>query len=185
MILPSPILFLGEAPNAATARRSDLWLLPDDSGKQHTANRLLKYLGWSRAEYLLHTERDNLMHCPTWAPGKAWLPSYAAKRLARDRILEHPKCSAVVCLGARVARSFSWVNGARRPGVRRSLWPPITWGIVKIPAPCLDADSPWNLHLELPACWVPHPSGRNRWWNVATNREAGEAFMRRILELIR
>jgi len=29
--------------------------------------------------------------------------------------------------------------------------------------------------------WAPHPSGRNRWWNLPANRAAGEAFFRYVL----
>ena len=92
---------VGEAPNAATERRPDLWLLPDNTGYPHTANRLLEIAGWTIPQYLrVFAHRTNV-----WArPWSMWIEE--GRRRARAIAAEAANSDGVIVLGARAATAF-------------------------------------------------------------------------------
>lgn len=148
------LLFVGEAPTPATISHP---LHPDycDSGR-----RLLEYTGWSREEFLRLSDRTNLIGHPLpllrsgatiWDTGEA--------RRSADRVCR-PEHYHVVLLGRKVSAAFG--------------------------APTSQAFFQWCPRLtkemthfgKIAIC--PHPSGRNRWWNDAHNRDQARKFFNRL-----
>lgn len=171
---PQPLLLLGEAPNEATVGRPELWLRPDDSGIQHSANRLLKHTGYTLREYLRLFARDNLLHelPPRGGKGRQF-PAKLAKEQAPRVHAAALKHEGTLLLGRRVASAFQWClmvesEGLRRPGplVRASKVPYLQWHM---------AFSELN-QKEFWAVIVPHPSGINTWWNDPDNRALARDF---------
>lgn len=76
-------------------------------------------------------------------------PRLLAKQAA-NRMLNNLKGRMVVLIGTNVARTF---------GIH-SIGPFV-----------------WVDNEDVLMAWVPHPSGRNLWWNNPTNKQAGEAFL--------
>lgn len=156
----SGFMLVGEAPNAATARRPDLWLLPDDSGVQHAANRLLSLAPqlWTIDYFTrLFPARDNV------SPRPGWIPRSEQRRRARALAHRAQEIGVVgmVLLGARARGAFLWTSSTPD-------W--CEWGHVE-PG------------LDIPAAALPHPSGRNRWWNVVANRARATWFLARLADL--
>lgn len=147
-----PYLLVGEQPNRATAHRPDLWLLPDDSGMRHSANRLLDYSGLSLDRYLELFERTNLVQTVV----ERWPAASAASNA--EVMLDHASSTKVyrrrqnvLCLGRKVADAFD-LKGID----------PLTWRRLD--------------HLGIALCYVPHPSGRNPWWMDLEHVAAARAF---------
>lgn len=95
-----------------------------------------------------------------------------AARYRARQLLEDAFAGREVCLlGRRVARAF-----ARLQPCLDSLAeaPPFSLASPTVPAP----GGGWARAM---VWWAPHPSGRNRWWNLPANRAAGEAFFRYVL----
>lgn len=145
-------MLLGEAPTTATEDRPELWLRPDRSGMPHTANRLLRFTGWSLDRYMgIFVRRDNLL---TRAVDDRWGRGDTARARARCKELvreARESGSCIVALGVRVARMVAAELGHKRPIE---------------PLMFLASDDPTSVKLM----WhIPHPSGRNLWWNDANN----------------
>jgi len=112
--------------------------------------RLASLLGVSVEEYLSGTDRVNLLN---EYPGRAGngdaFPLDAARAAARE-MLPRLKGRVVILLGRGVARAF---------GVRANF-----------------------LEIEhrdgVTFATIPHPSGRNRWWNDPANVERAARFLR-------
>ena len=158
-------LLLGEAPNWATARSPHLWLLPDDSGIQHSANRLLAHSGYSRREYLETFERDNLLHS---LPGRQHrgraFPIKEARAQVGRVLARAEEVHGIVMLGKRVPQAFELFDDVGgRVGGRQVEY--LTWYRVLPPH-----------DREMPVVCVPHPSGLNRWWGSEENRRAAREF---------
>ena len=111
--------------------------------------RIAEYASITEAEYLQFTDRHNLFN----APISDWVPELA-RRSAED-IWPSMVGRATMLLGARVVTAFSL--------------------------------NPSRLHLDWQAVdgqgtivsMLPHPSGRNLWWNEAENRAAARRFLER------
>lgn len=160
-------LLVGESPNRATARRPDLWLVPDDSGLKHTANRLRDLAGWTTEEYLrVFSRRDNVLPLPP----KGWRKEH--QEVARDRackmLRDHHLADGVVCLGMRAYLAFSDVTGCGVPPAQDV-------------APCAFYREAGGSGLGARVAYLPHTSGLNRWWNDAANRVLGIYFLRGLL----
>jgi len=90
------------------------------------------------------------------APGKSWsAPEWrqAARRVSR---VGHPN---IVLLGRKVAQAFGLPAG----------WPEL------IPYPRLEGSRERHYYV------LPHPSGKNLWWNSEENTRAGTELCRRLL----
>ena len=153
----APYLLVGEAPNAATSARPRAWLLPDRSGIQHAANRLLAATGYELRTYLRLFQRTNLLDFapPRSKHGGYEFPLEAARPRAGALVsLACLQDQAILILGKRAASAFTWSDRVDY----------FEWSKVFSPAhSCL-------------ACVVPHPSGTNRWWNEVENRIAARSF---------
>lgn len=143
MEVTQPYLLVGQEPNEATKNHPNFWLLPDMTGKQHSANRLLLISKYSITEYLALFERTNLWPCSN-AVTKAHTLVLRA-RAHQQRIL---------LLGKSTAAPFELYAPA---GYR-----------VSNPEFLIEYRSPPS-DLEVRVWIVPHPSGRNRWWNKLEN----------------
>lgn len=146
------ILLVGMAPNLATGSRPDMWLLPDDSGIRHSANRLLWYAGYSYGQYMSTFDRTNLIRHPV---AEKW-PAAEAREAARSMVplLRGQK---VILLGRRVAAAFGLSDAPLLEWV---------WG---------------DEACSFRSATVPHPSGLNRWWNEGANRTSALRFFQEIM----
>lgn len=143
-------VIVGEAPSpSATRPVSPLFPFPTRSA----GARLWRMTGLSRADYMRGFHRVNLL--PVY--GRHWSASdarWAAHNLIGSRLLDE---RAVVFLGKRVWLAFGGREDAE----------PLVWYAACVPA-------------FRPACvaLVPHPSGRNRWYNDELQAGAAVNFMR-------
>lgn len=185
-----PCLLLGEAPNHATAGRAQLWLLPDDSGAQHAANRLC-LLGEMRVhDYLRTFDRDNLVHRTAFGGPSRY------RVLGRDRVPEvlaaaERRDQRLVVLGKLPASCLTWcafVEGDRGSIARELIpdreLPPLVFmrahaASFALAQKCVAGGEPIPGPSAI-AAYVPHPSGRNPWWNVPANRTRAASFFRRL-----
>lgn len=167
----SKILLVGHSPNPATVGRPDLWLLPDDSGIPHAANRLLRHTGWSISDYLAIFERTNLL------PDLQARPVSERRRLAEnivERVRDDSDLRSILILGAETASAFFWIHQfAEKPNKPETM----SWDFVQGRAAGGPDDHPVVLQL---ASWLPHPSGRNQWWNSYGNRVRAHNFFQAI-----
>lgn len=185
-----PCLLLGEAPNHATAGRAQLWLLPDDSGAQHAANRLCLLAGMRPHDYLRTFDRDNLVHRTAFGNASRY------RVLGRDRVSEvlggaERRDQRLVVLGKLPASCFTWcgfVEGSRNAIARELIpdreLPPLVFmrahaASFALAQRALAAGEPIP-GPSVVAAYVPHPSGRNLWWNDPANRAAAASFFRRL-----
>jgi len=166
----SRVLLVGEAPNCeVVAEHPGLVLRPDSSGKMHSANRLLKFTGWSQEDYLRIFVRRNVLDFvpPKGIRGRTF-PTEKARfgvtRLLREvedsRTLDDGSrvISAMVVLGRRAASAFEWwTNGEKLDYLQ--------WGRVVL-----------TPRSTISAAIVPHPSGVCRWWNEEKNRKEAREF---------
>jgi hypothetical protein len=127
--------------------------------------RWMRYLtGVSDKEIRRGVRLENLLHR---CPGDRF-PRRSSAPLALPSLVErvigaweYPSC--VVCAGRRSAEHL---------GIERQ--PFMVWTETNAFAELFGEN--------LPAAIVPHPSGKNRWWNDATNRAEGSLFLRRLFE---
>lgn len=92
---------VGESPNRATVGQPDLWLVPDDSGLMHSANRLLALTGWTLDQYLgVFEHRTNLWHWPM----RLWAND--GRKHARQIAMQSTHDDGVVILGSKAAEMF-------------------------------------------------------------------------------
>ena len=169
-------LLLGESPNKATEGRPELWLLPDHSTIQHSANRLLHHTGWSLATYLrVFPVRDNLVHQLPARGGKGRTFSRADGLIGASRVVAHSleeHVDGIVMLGRRVASCFRFARRGERQGVPGPKWPWLSWGLAWA------AGDPGTV---VRAAVVPHPSGINQWWNDLDNQCDARTFFGELL----
>lgn len=152
----SPVMLVGESPGPGVVRRPSLWLLPDESARRHTANRLRDLAGWSTREFVeLFPVRTNV-----WTH----LPPLPAQE-GRDRagaILQVAAAAGIpiLALGGR-ARDVLGLTGA----------PPLSWRALEPGSSPGAAQEPWEI------AWMNHPSGACRWWNDPDHRRAARIFL--------
>ena len=159
---------LGECPTRRMQPHPALWLRPDNSRRRHCVNRLLTFAGWTAEQYLqVFRVRDNVSRTYEWR----W------SRRARDRARQvaidavagavDAGLAGVVCLGRRSAEAVFGTNH----------YEPCAWHA---------AAYDWSrgdvcARVITRVAWIPHTSGRCRWWNDAVNREQARAFFDTIL----
>lgn len=112
--------------------------------------RLAELAGLTYEEYLERTERTNLFdaHQPTWDAPAARLQAWSLVAMATA--WDPWPGRYIMLLGRRVAVAFGF------------------------------EDARWMEPRGLSTIWValPHPSGRNRWYNDPENRDKLSAFLR-------
>ena len=147
------ILLVGEAPGKKVEQHPNLWLRPDSSGKNHSANRLLSFTGWTVKQYLeifdrtnfYETAQNNKLNGNTFP-----MPRHFDRAEQLLNRMDTKCCGRAVLLGRRVTKAFGM----------KPEWFKWVGGIVAI----------------------PHPSGRNRWWNNKGNRREAKKFFKKLLE---
>lgn len=133
--------------------RYALYPYPDGSAGHRLYEMLSETTGALRVNYLRAFERVNLVESRTW--------SAAAARAAAGPLLEKFVGRTLVLLGQDVAQALNipaatpWLAPRR---VQVSLVPRVVTTLYK----------------------MPHPSGRNRWYNVEDNRRAAAEFLARL-----
>lgn len=167
-LLHSFPLLLGESPAAGTQHDPESWLAP---GSSSSADRLLKFTGYTEDEYLDTFARDNLLHYLPRRSGKGRnFPLSRAKRQVKRVFQEWwMPCQRIVMLGRRVASAFEWYRWDRVIGpIPHSEVKYLKWYRIE------------NRGMLIWAAVVPHPSGVNRWWNDANNRRRARKFFREL-----
>jgi len=158
---------IGEAPNPATVGRSRLWLVPDSTGIPHSANRLRDFAGLTTREFLrLFPWRTNL-----WlVPGPPF-PAAVARARGRDLLRQAEAYGAlgVVVLGAHAAAVFGL-----------DIVEPLAWSRTLISSARDGAEVGPSPRVR--AAHVPHPSGRNPWWNEDLHRVRARAFFAALVD---
>ncbi len=149
-------LLIGQAPGPRTDPELPLFPVPNTS----TGGRLKEIMGIRRYEYLRIFERINLL--PTF-PGQHKRDDkfpIASARLAAAAMRSLLAGRVVILVGRNVARAFGHVEEFHQ-------W--VDWAVRR---PC-------KIARDNPYCRVaviPHPSGRNHWYNDQANREAAQRF---------
>ena len=167
-MIASKVLLLGESPAAGTEGRSETWLAP---GSSPSADRLLKFTGYSADTYLDMFDRDNLLHYLPRRSGKGREFTYKIARRQVNRLFGEYWCPGqrIVMLGRRVASAFDWYRWDRVVGpISQSKLEYLKWYRIE------------NRGMLIWAAVVPHPSGVNRWWNDANNRRRARKFFREL-----
>ncbi len=156
-------LLLGQAPGPNTDPDYPLFPAPRTSA----GGRLCEMMGLTKAQYLLAFDRANLL---PYFPGRTqarddsfpMAPARLAARVMRPLL----RGRRVIMVGRRVAEAFR--------------------------APEIEWFEPWELHcgprhavLGCPGTAVvhviPHPSGRNHWYNSELNRARARRFWDMLL----
>lgn len=149
-------LLIGQAPGPNT--NPDLPLFPVP--KTSAGGRLQVMTGLTRGQYLDHFERINLL---PYFPGKVKrddkFPMPPA-RLAATAIKPLLAGRTVILVGRNVAEAFEF-PAEFHDWVR---WP--------VRRPCIVTKSTGLAAMAV----IPHPSGRNHWYNKAENRARSAAF---------
>jgi hypothetical protein len=94
---------VGEAPTPETVGHPELWLLPDDSGIPHSANKLFSLTGWSRRLYVAIFDHRTTV----WQhPQRIWIDE--GRRKAAKIAEESMKAGTlgVLILGNKAAEAF-------------------------------------------------------------------------------
>ena len=160
----TPIVLVGLAPGPNT--NPDLPLFPSPS--HMTGGRLLTLTGLSRRQYLTLFDRVNL------------LPYFPGKDKRDDKFPVRPaKLSAqvmkpffggrtVILVGRNVAESFGLT-------IKFHEW--TQWRVRRY--------TPFNRHLSVATlAIIPHPSGRNLWYNDPDNKAESARFWENFAERI-
>lgn len=144
-----PLILIGQAPGRYPHHDPDRHaLFPYPSGC--TGSRLKELMGLSRGRYLAIKRRNLLPYYPGGSVTGDNFPIAEARRRAEDMEPElQGRC--VVFVGYAVARAFGYEE-----------FVPLVW---------------YHHGRGYRWCVVPHPSGRNRWWNNPDNRAMGERFL--------
>lgn len=158
-------LLIGQAPGPNT--REDLPLYPYP--RTSAGGRLLELTGLNRREYLLLFDRTNLLY---YFPGRhkrddKWPVRHARVAASAARALLTGR--QVVMVGRRVADAF---------GVEVD-WHEWTWLQTERYCPVTRRDPRAKVAV------VPHPSGRNHWYNKSGNWESARAFWSEFIDEIR
>lgn len=148
-----PPLLIGQAPGPNTNPDAPLWPKPLSS----TGGRLMELMGLGKVAYLRTFDRTNLLHThPGQWEDKDRFPRVHA-RVAAQAMRPLLRGRPVIYVGRAVAEAF----GHRELAFH-------TW----------DRCGQWRYRHAV----IPHPSGRNRWYNAEANRLEAQAFWRAFLE---
>lgn len=146
------ILLIGQAPGPNTNPRKPLYPLPESS----SGGRLAKFMGLTAEQYLVLFDRCNVLQ---EFPGKYDRDDRFPIRqalIAARAMLPFLKDRQVVFVGRNVANVF---------------------GYQELPFHKWTVDTEFDFLLSC----VPHPSGRNRWYNLEENVDASQKFWRETL----
>ena len=123
--------------------------------------RLAGYMGVTLEEFLERFDRENLVDRYPGRSGEGdAFPAAEARERARKVCFEDRPY--VLLLGRGVAGAF---------GLGAQPW--LTWAYVKRVLPAQLG----TVFVHARVAVVPHPSGRNRWWNEQANRERAGEFL--------
>lgn len=142
---------------------------------QSTGRKIADMIGVGKYEYMKAFDRINL--CPfaqeSTIPVADWMP--AASNLGASLL----RGRRVILLGVNVAQCFGIVPSPRDflkwvddPGERIPNYGSVGWNAG-------DRRPPFSWSI------LPHPSGRNRWYNVSKNKEDAVAFLKQEWERMR
>jgi uracil-DNA glycosylase len=149
------VAIIGEAPGPRT--RSDLPFYPYPPAS--AAGRLLDMLGWDRRQYLLTFARMNLL---AEYPGPSFPVARARECVPHAVEVMHPR--PMLLMGRGVAAAFSLPQ-----------LPPLLTQTVTLRS---GRDGPL---VPCRVAMVPHPSGRNLWYNDPANRVAVRDFVNKLV----
>jgi len=149
------INLVGEAPGGHV----DITHRPSLALTGTSGRRLCALAGWDWLAYLRHTHRTNLFTTPQDAAWDAGEARARARRIGAK--LYRRGASPTVLLGAKVAAAFGLTQVPTYEWVE--YWPAGGTGP--------------GMRVAL----VPHPSGRNRLWNVESERDRARAFLRDLV----
>lgn len=140
-------LLIGQAPGPNTLPSHPLFPAPSTS----TGARLQRMMGLSRSEYLRQFDRMNLLRAypGAWANGDKF--PLTAARVAAQAIEPLLRDRVVVLVGRNVAEAFGHGH------LDFFVWE-------EAPA--------WGYHFAT----IPHPSGRNHWYNRPENLARAKEF---------
>lgn len=159
-------LLIGQAPGPNTSPWAVLYPRPRTSA----GGRLVSLMGLDVRTYLRLFQRINLLqeHPGRWSRDDCW-PSREG-RVAAMAVWPLLANRTVILVGRNVAKSFALDQLPFHrliPGLEAARLRP--------------EPSPWaRVHPQAVAC-IPHPSGRNRWYNREERREEARAFWRDFL----
>jgi len=134
---------------------------------QSTGRKIQDMAGLKRLEYLNGFDRVNV--CPFPQPStikpKEW--HQAAENLAGSIL----RGRRVVLLGPNVAECF---------GIKRTVYEYCTWHKNR---GGVSGAIGWRVGSALPFSWavLPHPSGRNRWYNEQENVDRASKFLKELI----
>lgn len=154
-------VLIGQAPGPNTDPNLPLFFLP----KTSAGGRLLNMTGLGHLEYMKQFERMNLLY---EFPGqhkrddKFPLPLARAAAMAMAPLLSGRD---VILVGRNVANAF---------GVKLEFH---EWGDILVRRPCPVTKDRGRAQIAV----VPHPSGRNHWYNKPGNREVSAAFWKNYI----
>lgn len=144
---------------------------------------MLAHTGWDESTYLLRFLRTNsLPFCPPRAGKGRQFPVPEARKAAPalwsrhcepDAVLGPIVLHRVLLVGRRQVPVYRWYDGETDARIAQCCLEPFTWAVAQS-----HSDPTCTL---VRACWVPHPSGVNRWWNHGANRRRARAFFSRLL----
>lgn len=153
-------LLIGQAPGPRTDPELPLFPVP----KTSAGGRLQELTGLRRVEYMKRFERVNLL---PYFPGKhkrddkfpmspAKLTAAVLKPLLAGRV--------VIMVGRNVSNAFGFEADWHE-------W--VDWPVVKVAV----GDTPHSARVAV----IPHPSGRNHWYNREQHREQARSFWAEFL----
>lgn len=147
-------LLVGQAPGPNTDPLEPLYPAPASSA----GGRLAFFMGLTPEQYLEIYDRVNLLNeFPGGDPKRDKFPLHDGK-IAAASLRPLLRERVVVLLGRNVA--LSWKGEVARAG-------PMEWSVCP--------------RFGTRLSWVPHPSGRNRWYNSDINRTKALSFWQGLL----
>ena len=162
MMLTERPLFIGEAPGSGYPPGKATPLFPYP--KNCAGERLQKMTGLSRPEYLRRCVRINLL--PWYPPGNRWPTEKATMCMANLQSGGLFNNRVVVFVGKRVAEAYLRFCGAQRSN----------WDRAMMELTCSYAEVNHGV-----LSYIPHPSGRNLWYNDPDNKRRVELFLRKVI----
>jgi len=161
-IMTKRLMLIGEAPGRPCGPRE--FLVPSRSvtgtGSMTSADWLIRYTGLDLKDYFRLFGRRNVFSSPVVGPWRDRSARVAGARLLREA---ERLGLDVVALGRRVAAALGLDRADFLTRYGRGQGYPRTFPFC-------------------PAIFVvPHPSGRNRWYNIRSNRERVKEFFKELI----
>jgi hypothetical protein len=159
-------LLVGQAPGPNTMEDYPLFPYPRTSA----GGRLAHFLGLTKAEYLKAFDRCNLL---PYFPGQTGSKSkedrlpIPAARLAARVMRPLLRGRTIVMVGRQVSDAF-----------QLGPLPFLEWTELQMGPRCAATDCSGLAHVAV----IPHPSGRNHWYNSELNRLEMRRFMEPLIK---